>query len=108
MVLAPHQGKTMRGSLFPLFSGPILSSCQDMDHQNRGNRDPLIHGFGISPLGEIGEIETLSWFPAASSPTMVTTVGTFAYKQHPVLISMFWWHISSTSLSYHNFLYLLT
>ena len=54
--------KTMRGSLFPLFPlrvkcqnhesvpispiSPILvanvySSCQDMDHQNRGNRDPL-------------------------------------------------------------------
>ena len=54
--------KTMRGPLFPLFPlrvkcqnhervpistiSPILvanvySSCQDMDHQNRGNRDPL-------------------------------------------------------------------
>ena len=54
--------KTMRGALFPLFPlrvkcqnhervpispiSPILvanvySSCQDMDHQNRGNRDPL-------------------------------------------------------------------
>ena len=51
--------KTMRGSLFPLRVkcqnhervpispiSPILvanvySSCQDMDHQNRGNRDPL-------------------------------------------------------------------
>ena len=51
--------KTMRGSLFPLrvkcqnhervpisSISPILvanvySSCQDMDHQNRGNRDPL-------------------------------------------------------------------
>ena len=54
--------KTMRGSLFPLLPlrvkcqnhervpishiSPILvanvySSCQDMDHQNRGNRDPL-------------------------------------------------------------------
>ena len=53
----------MRGSLFPLFPlrvkcqnhervpispiSPILvanvySSCQDMDHQNRGNRDPLM------------------------------------------------------------------
>ena len=72
MVLALHQGKTLRGSLFPLFplrvkcqnhervpispispifraylfiSGPIFSSCQDMDHQNRGNRgnrDPLM------------------------------------------------------------------
>ena len=167
MVLALHQGKTLRGSLFPLFPlrvkcqnhervpispispgganvyslAPILvvqclwSSCQDMGHQNkgnRGNRDPLMvlalhqgkalrgplfplfprrvkcqnhervpispispilvvhvlarwkdrplkigeigeigtlswtlrgnHGFGTSPLGEIGEIETLSWF----------------------------------------------
>ena len=54
--------KTMRGSLFPLFPlrvkcqnhervpispiSPILvanvySSCQGMDHQSRGNRDPL-------------------------------------------------------------------
>ena len=54
--------KTMRGSLFPLFPlrvkcpmkgslfiypiSPILVAnvcllCQDMDHQNRGNRDPL-------------------------------------------------------------------
>ena len=73
MVLALHQGKTMRALLFPLFPlrvkcqnhervtispispilvanvssiSPILvanvySSCQDMDHQNRGNRDPL-------------------------------------------------------------------
>ena len=53
----------MRGSLFPLFPlrvkcqnhekvpispiSPILvanvySSCQDMDHQNSGNRDPLM------------------------------------------------------------------
>ena len=53
------QQETMTGSLFPLFPlrvkcqnhervpiSPILvanvySSCQDMDHQNRGNRDPL-------------------------------------------------------------------
>ena len=56
------QQETMRGSLFPLFPlrvkcqnhervpispiSPILvanvySSCQDMDHQNRGNTDPL-------------------------------------------------------------------
>ena len=56
--------KTMRGSLFPLFPlrvkcqnhervpispiSPILvvhvlSSCQGMGHQNRGNRDPLIN-----------------------------------------------------------------
>ena len=56
------QQETMRGSLFPLFPlrvkcqnhervpisliSPILvanvhSSCQDMDHQNKGNRDPL-------------------------------------------------------------------
>ena len=56
------QQETMRGSLFPLFPlrvkcqnhervpispiSPILvanvySSCQDMDHQNRGNGDPL-------------------------------------------------------------------
>ena len=56
------QQETMRGSLFPLFPlrvkchnhervpvspiSPILvanvySSCQDMDHQYRGNRDPL-------------------------------------------------------------------
>ena len=115
MVLALHPGKTLRGSLFPLLPlrvkcqnherapiSPILvlhvfSSCQDMDH-----------GFGTSPLGAIGEIGTLWWFPAASWPPMVTTVGTFAYKPVGVLISMFWWHISSTSLSYHNFLCLLT
>ena len=70
MVLVLHQGKTLRGSLFPLrvkcqnhervpispilvanvYSSPILvanvySSCQDMGHQNkgnRGNRDPLM------------------------------------------------------------------
>ena len=54
--------KTMRGSLFPLFPlrvkcqnhervpispissilvANVYSSCQDMDHQNRGNRDPF-------------------------------------------------------------------
>ena len=63
----PHtyllSSKTMRGSLFPLLPlrvkcqnhervpispiSPILvvhalSFCQDMDHQNRGNRDPLM------------------------------------------------------------------
>ena len=63
----PHtyllSSKTMRGSLFPLFPqrvkcqnhervpispiSPILvvhalSSCQDMGHQNRGNRDPFM------------------------------------------------------------------
>ena len=63
MVLALHQGKTLRGSLFPLLPlrvkcqnhervpispiSPILvvhalSSCQDMGHQNRGNRDPFM------------------------------------------------------------------
>ena len=63
MVLALHPGKTLRGCLFPLLPlrvkcqshervtispiSPILvvyvySSCQDMDHQNRGNRDPLM------------------------------------------------------------------
>ena len=39
------QQETMRGSLFPLFplrvKANVYSSCQDMDHQNRGNRDPL-------------------------------------------------------------------
>ena len=73
----------MRGSLFPLLPlrvmcqnhekvpispiSPILvadvySSCQDMDHQNRGNRDPLSVFVGevpnhervpISPKGEM-------------------------------------------------------
>ena len=63
MVLALPPGKTLRGSLFPLFPlrvkcqnhervpispiSPILvvhalSSCQDMGHQNRGNRDPFM------------------------------------------------------------------
>ena len=63
MVLALHQGKTLRGSLFSLFPlrvkcqnhervpispiSPILvvhalSSCQDMGHQNTGNRDPFM------------------------------------------------------------------
>ena len=61
MVLALHPGKALRGSLFP-FPLPlrakcqnhervpishilvlhVFSSCQDMDHQNRGNRDPLM------------------------------------------------------------------
>ena len=63
MVLALHQGKTLRGSLFPLF--PLRVKCQnhervpispislilvvhvltgwiDIGHQNRGNRDPLM------------------------------------------------------------------
>ena len=62
MVLALHQGKTLRGSLFPVF--PLRVKCQnhervpispispilvvhvltgwiDIGHQNRGNRDPL-------------------------------------------------------------------
>ena len=63
MVLPGWSAKTMRGSLFPLLPlrvkcqnhervpiSPIsrilvvyvFSSCQDMDHQNRGNRDPLM------------------------------------------------------------------
>ena len=60
MVLALHPGKTLRGSLFPLLPrrvkcqnherAPIshilvvhvFSSCQDMGHQNSGNRDPLM------------------------------------------------------------------
>ena len=63
MVLALHQGKTLRGSLFPLF--PLRVKCQnhervlispispilvvhvltgwiDIGHQNRGNRDPFM------------------------------------------------------------------
>ena len=101
--------KTLIGSLFPLLPlrvkcqnhervpispiSPILvvyvfSSCQDMDHQNRGNMDPLMvlpgwsaktmRGslFPLFPLfwwsmsshlaktwtTKIGEIGTLSWF----------------------------------------------
>ena len=68
--------KTMRGSLFPLFPlrvkcqnhervpiSPILvanvySSCQDMDHQNRGNRDPL----NVS-LGEVPKAWEGPYFP---------------------------------------------
>ena len=38
--------KTMKGSIFPQFLvANVYSSCQDMDHQNRGNRgnrDPLM------------------------------------------------------------------
>ena len=83
MVLALHQGKTLRGSLFPLF--PLRVKCQnhervpispispilvvhvltgwiDIGHQNRGNR-----GFGtssrentervrISPISPKGEV----------------------------------------------------
>ena len=63
MVWALHQGKTLRGSLFPLF--PLRVKCQnhervpispispilvvhvltgwiDIGHQNRGNRDPFM------------------------------------------------------------------
>ena len=64
--------KTLIGSLFPLLPlrvkcqnhervpiSPIssilvvyvFSSCQDMDHQNRGNRDPLMVLAPTSPLG---------------------------------------------------------
>ena len=53
MVLVLHQGKTLRGvPISPIlvanvYSSPILvanvySSCQDMGHQNKGNRDPLM------------------------------------------------------------------
>ena len=83
------QQETMTGSLFPLFSlrvkcqnhemvpiFPILvaniySSCQDMDHQNKGNRNPLnvfpclschLAKTWTTKIGEIGEIGTLSWF----------------------------------------------
>ena len=76
MVLALHPGKTLRGCLFPLLPlrvkcqshekvpispiSPILvvyvySSCQDMGHQNRGNR-------AKTWATKIGEIGTLSWF----------------------------------------------
>ena len=41
MLLALHQGKTLRGSYFPYFGGPCL------DRMN---------------IGEIEEIGTLSWF----------------------------------------------
>ena len=55
----------MRGSpISPILVANVYSSCQDMDHQNRGNRGNrgACHGFGTSSLGEIGEIETLSAF----------------------------------------------
>ena len=83
MVLALHQGKTLRGSLFPLF--PLRVKCQnhdrvpispispilvvhvltgwiDIGHQNRGNRDPFmvlawfwhfINGFGKTLRGSL-------------------------------------------------------
>ena len=65
----------MRGSLFPLFSRPIFSSCQDMDHQNMGNRDPLSVFVGevpkpwerpyfpISPKGEMPKPWEGPYFP---------------------------------------------
>ena len=60
--------KTLRGSLFPLF--PLRVKCQNHE---RVPISPILvahvltrwqgmHGFGTSPLGAIGEIETLSWF----------------------------------------------
>ena len=121
----------MRGSLFPLFWWSMschlvktwatkigkIGALSWFWHFTHGNAEgvPISRPMSwqddktwTTKIGEIGEIGTLSWFPAASWPTMVTTVGTFAYKQHPVFISMFWWHISSTSLSYLNFLNLLT
>ena len=88
--------KTMRGSLFPLFPlrvkcqnherlpispiSPILvanvySSCQDMDHQNRGNRDLLsvlpwwsaktmrVPISTISPKGEVPKPWEGPYFP---------------------------------------------
>ena len=73
--------KTMRGSLFPLFSGPIFSSCQDMGHQNRGNRDPLMV-LALHPEGN-HERDPLSVFLWWSAKTMKGS-----------LFPLFWWPMS--------------
>ena len=57
--------KAMKGSLFPLFWWPM--SWQDDKAWTTKIGEiveigTLCHGFGTSPLGAIGEIETLSWF----------------------------------------------
>ena len=112
--------KTLIGSPFPLLPlrvkcqnhervpiSPILvvyvfSSCQDMDHQNRGNRDPLM----VLP-GWTAKTMRGSLFPLL--PLRVKCQNHERVPISPISpISMFWWHVSSTSRSYHNFLYLLT
>ena len=49
----------------PILVANVYSSCQDMDHQNRGNRDPQCFPFGevpnhervpISPISPKGEV----------------------------------------------------
>ena len=56
----------MRGSLFPLL--PLRVKCQNHERVPISPISPILvanvysHGFGTSPLGEIGEIGTLSWF----------------------------------------------
>ena len=63
-----------------------------MDHQNRGNRgnrDPS-HGFGTSPLGAIGEIETLSWFwkKADMCVDVLTLFGDWLVHASDVMVAM--------------------
>ena len=79
----------MRGSLFPLFplfSGPIFSSCQDMDHQNRGNRGnigTLSWFWHFTLRGNRGNRDPLSVFPWWNAKTMKGS-----------LFHLFWWPMS--------------
>ena len=94
MVLALHQGKTLRGPLFPLRAkcqnhervpispiSPILvvhalSSCQDMRHQNTGNRNPFMalglhhERAPISPKGEVPKPWEGPYFPYFGGPCL--------------------------------------
>ena len=123
------QQETMRGSLFPLFPlrlkcqnhervpispiSPILvanvySSCQDMDHQNRGNRGPLsvfpwwsaktmrgsrenTERAPISPKGEVPKpwegpyfpyFQGLSFHLAKTWTTKIGEIGTLSWFWH--------------------------
>ena len=98
--------KTMRGSLFPLLPlrvkcqnhervpispiSPILvvhvlSSWQDMDHQNRGNRDP--HGFGTSPKKNA---ETVPISPISPQGEVPKPWGGSLFP----VFHLFWWPMS--------------
>ena len=69
----------------PILVANVYSSCQEMDHQNRGNRgnrDPLMV-LPLHPWGNRGNRDPLSVFPWWSAKTMKGS-----------LFPLFWWPMS--------------
>ena len=82
--------KPWKGPYFPILVANVYSSCQDMYHQNRGNRgnrDPLMF-WHFTLRGNRGNRDPLNVFPWWSAKTMKGPL--FPYFGGPCLDKMTW------------------